>query len=184
MSEEIIHGAIPNASGNYHPATVMKSLFTIKQDEKREYDLVFTDNRIIRAKLSDGVTGKKTNMGGFFGLGLVGTLVDAATEVAAEMGELSKVGTGSHEAYEEQREKYQAMGANQILAAEKHNIDVHYNDINIVWRGQVGKMCSINFKTSEQRHSYDFPAVYKDKAQQLIQTFLSEKFTDKPSMWD
>jgi|ETNmetMinimDraft_21_1059911.scaffolds.fasta_scaffold21053_4 hypothetical protein len=182
MGEEIIHGAIPNASGNYVGATIMQNMFKLwGHDEEREFDLIFTDNRIIRAKVSDGITGKKTNLS--FGLGVIGSLVDATSELSARVGELKKMGTGDHEAYEEQREKYQSMGVEQILKAEKHNMDISYNDISIIWIAKKGKMCAVCFKTDSQRHSYDFPAVYQDKAKQLIQTFLSDKYTDKPSIW-
>jgi hypothetical protein len=75
------------------------------------------------------------------------------------------------------------MGAEQILTAEKHNMDIPYRKINKVWMSKVGKMCSIHLITDNQHHDYDFPAVYQDKAQQLVKTFLSEKFTE-PSIWD
>ena len=164
MSKETVFGSIPHCDGGSTPKSFIKGMFGIGADPRRIYDLLFTDRRIVRAKLSDGIMEAAGN---------------PFKVLAAGINDLKRFKTGEHDSYVEQREKYNNMSIQQVIESDKWNVTINYSDINkislLVTAGK--KMVHVKFETSEKEHFYFFPAEFLDRAQQLIKMHLSDKFT-------
>ena len=165
---EKIHGSIPHGDGGFGPRSFFGRMFGMKKDTRRVYDLFFTDRRIIRAKISDGISAAITGK----------VFVNPFAVLSHARKDLDRFKTGEHDPYKEQRENYSSMDIEQIITFDKYNRAVDYSEITKVsiTLAAGGKMARFLFETEKEFHVYMFPADYMDRAQQLVKTHLSEKY--------
>lgn len=138
MGEEIIYGSINDVSGK-------KGLW----DGKKEYDLIFTNKRIIAAMVSNSSTAYL--IGGEFGVAV------------------SKLGKGKN------REKYQRLDPDSILKANSKNYEILLSDIKDVILQETGLWRFLWVYTVKGQTKFDVKKKEVCDAKRLIDMFLSEK---------